>query len=104
MTRPWATEDEAVSEAGDLLDEKNHLTLLNRSRVVLVELPEALVEVIVVEAGAISHVGQRVLNEALGLLFVEEVIAIVIVFAPNLVDALGDDAIDLGVAVGHLCF
>ena len=83
------------SQPGDLFDELDHLALFNRSGAVLVELTEALVEVIVVEAGAVSHVGKGVLHKALGLLLVKVTIIVVIVLGPDFVHALANHIVDL---------
>ena len=85
----------ARSQAGDLLDELDHLTALNCAGSVLVELTEALVEVIVVEAGAVSHVGKSVLHKALGLLLVKIAIIVVVVLGPDFVHALANHIVDL---------
>ena len=83
------------SQAGDLLDELDHFTALDCAGSVLVELTEALVEVIVVEAGAVSHVGESVLDKALGLLLVKITIVVVVVLGPDFVHALANHVIDL---------
>ena len=82
------------SQSGDLFDKLDHLALFDRSGAVLVELTEALVEVIVIEASAVGHVGEGVANELLGLVLVQVAIAIGVVLSPDLVDALGDDVVD----------
>jgi hypothetical protein len=95
------------SQASDRFDELNHLAALNRSGAVLVELAEALVEVIIVEASAVGHVREGVLHELLGLFLVESTAVVDIVLAPDLVDALANDCIDLTVRVAvvrHLLF
>ena len=79
----------------------DHLTSLNSAGAVLVELGEALVEVTVVEAGAIGHVGEGVLDESLGLSLVKVTIAIIVVLGPDLVNALANDSVNLG-SLAHL--
>ena len=59
------------SEAGDLLDEDGHLVLLDGAGAVLVELLEALVEILLGELTGVVHFGEGVLHELLGLLLVE---------------------------------
>ena len=91
------------SQPGDLFDELDHLALFNRSGAVLVELTEALVEVFVVEASTVGHIGEGVANELLGLFLVKVAIAIGVVLSPDLVDALCDDIVDLRI-MGHCSF
>ena len=92
------------SEAGDLLDEDGHLLLLDGAGAVLVELTEALVKVFVVEASAISHVGERVLDELLGLLLVQETVAVIVVLVPDFLHALGNHSVNFAILIlGHLC-
>ena len=94
------------SQAGDRLDESDHLVLLDSARAVLVELGEALVEVTVGETGTVSHVGESVLHELLGLFLVERVRVVIIVLGPDLVHALSNHAVDFRgvVVVSHFCF
>merc|ERR1711988_152486 len=78
---PWISKQFLVSpsvfvssESSDLLDEEGHLVLLDGARAVLVELLEALVEVLFVElvvVVTIGHLLESVLDELLGLLLVE---------------------------------
>merc|ERR1719498_1366274 len=62
---------EHCSVAEELLDEDNHFVLLDGSGVVLVEGGEDLIESLVGELVTGSEVTEGVLNELLGLLFVE---------------------------------
>ncbi len=80
----------AVSQTSNLFDEVDHLTLLDGARAVLVELGKALVKVTVAEACAVCHVRESVHHKSPGLFLVEETRVIIVVLAPNLVDALGD--------------
>ena len=96
-------QDHASSQSSDLLDELDHLAFLDRARVVLVELSEALVEVIIIEAGAVGHVRESIADELLSLFLVQVAVAVPVVLPPDLVDALGDDIVNLRVAVmSHL--
>ena len=82
-------------EMGDLLNELDHLTLLDGAAIVLVELGEALIEVVVVKLTATRHVDQSVLDKLFGLFFVEVAVAIGVVLAPDFVDALFNHFVDL---------
>ena len=84
----------AISQACDLLNELNHLLLLDGTRSVLVKLGEALVEVSVAEAGAVSHVLKSVHNELLGLVLVELSRVVLVILGPDFVDALRDYYVD----------
>ena len=82
-------------EVGDLLNELDHFVLLDGAAIVLVELGEALIEVVVVKLTAIRHVDQSVLDKLPGLFFVEVAVAIGVVLAPDFVDALFNHFVDL---------
>ena len=84
-----------------MLDELDHFSLLDSARVVLVELAEALIEVLIIETGAVRHVGEGVAHELLSLVLVQVTVAVRVVLAPDLVDALGDNLVDFGCIVGH---
>ena len=83
-----------LSQAGDFLNELYHFIALKLAGFVLVELTEALVEVIVVESGAVTNVIKSVLDKALGLFFVKITIAIVVVLVPDIVHTLSNHVID----------
>ena len=74
----------------ELLDEGNHLWLLDCSRVVLVEGTENLVEGFLGEFVTGSEVSEGVLNEFLCLFLIEGTGLVNIISVPNLVD----DALD----------
>ena len=78
----------------DLFDNLEHLLIVNRSRAVLVDLTKALVEVSVVEASTVEHIGECVANKLLSLFLVQVFIAIFVVLTPDLVDALVDVIVD----------
>ena len=69
-----------------MLDEDNHLSLLNGTRSVLVEGGEDLIEGLIRELISSSEVSEGVLNELLGLLFVESSTLVDIISVPDLVD------------------
>ena len=74
----------SVSE--ELLDEDNHLWFLDGSWSVLVEGGEDLIECLIREFISGSEVSEGILNELLGLFFVEGTALIDIVGIPDLVD------------------
>ena len=78
-----------------MLNELDHLTALNRAGAIFVELTEALIEVIIVESGAICHISQSVLHELLCFLLVEKAVAVIVILGPDLIDALGDNVVNL---------
>ena len=94
----WSNGQCARSQASNLLDKLNHLTLFDSSGIILVELTEALIEVFVIESGAVRHVRKRISDELLGLVFVEVTIAVRIVLGPDFVHTLGDDVVDFGIS------
>ena len=79
-----AREGSCASE--QLLDEDNHLGLLDGAGVVLVEGTEDFVKGLLRELVAGSEVAKSVLNELLGLVLVECAGLIDIVSVPDLVD------------------
>ena len=79
----------------------NHLTFFDSSGAILVELTEALVEVFIIESGAVRHVRKRISDELLGLVFVKVTIAVSVVLGPDLVHTLGDDVVNFRVSLGH---
>ena len=87
------------SETSHLLDELDHLALLDGARAILIELTEALVEVFVIEASAVGHVGESVANELLCLFLVQVAIAICVILSPDFVNALCDNHVNFGVCV-----
>ena len=91
----------SVSQACDLLDKLNHLSLLDRATAILIELPEALVEVFVVESRTVAHIGECITHELLGFILVEIAIAVCVVFAPDFINAFSYHVVDFAV-LGHL--
>ena len=83
-----------ISQACDLLNELNHLALLDLAGAVLVELGEALIEVSVAEASAVSHVLKSIHDELFGLVLIELARVVLVVFGPDLVDAFCDNYIN----------
>ena len=94
----------SCSQSSDLLDELDHLSLLDCARIILVELTEALVEVLVIESRAVRHVRESVADELLCLILVQVTVAICVIFSPDFIDTLGDNLIDFRVStcVSHL--
>jgi len=73
-----------------LLDEDNHLWLLDGTGAVLVEGGEDLIESLLGELVSRSEVSKSILNELLGLLLIESTAFVDIISVPDLVDdALG---------------
>ena len=70
----------------ELLDENDHLALLNSSWVVLVESGENLIKGLIWEFITGSEITKGILDEFLGLLFVESTGFIGIISVPNLVN------------------
>ena len=73
-----------------MLDEDDHLVLLNGARVVLVEGGEDLIEGLLGELVSGAKVAEGVLDELLGLFLVKSTALVDIVGVPDLVD----DALD----------
>ena len=80
MSPTWSVSTE------ELLDEDNHLGLLDSSGVVLVEGLEDLIEGLLGEFITRSEVTKSVLDEFLGLLLIESTWFVNIVSIPDLVD------------------
>ena len=78
------------SVAKELLDEDDHLSLLDGARVVLVESLEDFVEGLIRELVTRSEVTKGVLNELLGLFLVEGTRVVNIVGAPDLINDASD--------------
>merc|ERR1711937_300312 len=98
MTKDGGTSFCFYSESGDLLDEESHLVFLDGARAVLVELLEALVEVLLVElvvVVSIGHLLEGVLDELLGLVLVESAGVVLVVGTPDVLNNLGDNSVDV---------
>ena len=83
------------SESSNFLDEDLHLVLGDGAIAVLVELLEAGLEVTLGELSVLSHLGQGVLDELLGLVLVKEAAVVLVVVLPDVVNALFDDSVDV---------
>lgn len=88
------------SETCDFLDENCHLVLFDGAGVVLVELTEASVEVGLGELARVVHFAEGVLHELLGLFFIKGAGVVLVVFVPNIVNALSDYCLN----VRHIFF
>ena len=91
----WSSELSSCSETGNLLDEDLHLVLGDGSVSVLVEFLEAGLEVRFGELAILSHFGEGVLDESLGLSLVEEATVVLVVGLPDVVNALFNDSVDV---------
>ena len=78
------------SGAEELLDEDDHLSLLDGARVVLVESLEDFVEGLIRELVSGTEVAKGVLNELLGLLLVEGTRVVNVIGAPDLINHTTD--------------
>ena len=70
----------------ELLDEDDHLVLLDGTGVVLVEGGEHLIEGLLGELVSGSEVTEGILHELLGLLFIEGATFVDVISVPDLID------------------
>jgi hypothetical protein len=80
------SEDFGCSVAEELLDEHDHLGLLDGAGVIFIESGEHLIESLVGELVAGAEVAEGVLDELLGLLLVEGAALVNVIGVPDLVN------------------
>jgi hypothetical protein len=93
---PFALTDAPdCSETSNLLNEDLHFIPADGAAAVLVELAEAIFEVTLGELSTLSHFGEGILNELLGLILVEVSTVVLIVGPPDVINALFDSDVDV---------